>query len=191
MDVRRVERVFAAPGASDAWPCGYGAFVDVLSLALAPIRLPVRLAKALDDLTVLADRARRDPDPVEEVRERLDRLLSELHVVLEVAQVIARVGENLDVTGRQIVVGGRDLTLTAKTLERDTRELIDGGAELTEVSRRIETDLQAFRALLPRIVDALDTVERLEDGMETVTDTVEPLQGAAERVGRVTRRLSR
>ena len=38
---------------------------------------------------------------------------------------------------------------------------------------------------------ATDTVERIEDGMETVTDTVEPLQGAAERVGRVTRRLSR
>ena len=179
--------------------------MDVSSLVLAPVRVPLRIARALDDLTAPADRARRDPDPVEEVRDRLDRLLVELgalnelgrtlnaavQTALEVAEVIARVGENLDVTGQQIISGGRDLNLTGRTLDRDSRELIDGGADLTEVARRIENDLQAFRALLPQVVDALDTVERLEEGMETVTDTVEPLQGAAERVGRVTRRLSR
>jgi hypothetical protein len=48
-----------------------------------------------------------------------------------------------------------------------------------------------FVAVLPRILRALDTVDRLEEEVETVADTIEPLQGAAERVGRVTQRLSR
>lgn len=179
--------------------------MDLTDVVLAPIRIPLRLGRALDDLTAIADRARRDPDPVDELVRRFDELLSEvtqvreiaralnatLQLAVEVIEVVARTGENLDITGQQLVVGGRDLTLTAKTLDGDTRELIDGGAELTDVARKLETDLQAFRALLPRIVDALDVVERLEGEVETVAETMEPLQGAAERVGRVTRRLSR
>jgi methyl-accepting chemotaxis protein len=179
--------------------------VDLSSLVLAPLRVPLRVVRALDDLSLLAERAAADPHPLDEVRDRLDALLAELRqvtevgrslnaalqVTIEVAEVLSRLGENLDVTGQQIVVGGRDLNLTGKQLDRETRELIDGGAELTEVARRIELDLQAFRALLPRVVDALDTVERLEGEVETVAGTMEPLQGAAERVGRVTQRLSR
>ena len=184
---------------------GYSGTVDLTSIVLAPVRIPVRVVQALDDLTAIADRARRDPDPVDEVRDRLDRLIEELtrvnelgrtlngalQVALEVAEVLARVGENLDVTGQQIVVGGRDLNLTGITLDRDTRELIDGGAELTEVARKLELDLQAFRAVMPRMLDALDTVDKLEGEVETVAETIEPLQSAAERVGRVTKRLSR
>jgi hypothetical protein len=34
-------------------------------------------------------------------------------------------------------------------------------------------------------------MEELEGAVETVADTVEPLQGAVERVGRATKRLSR
>ena len=180
-------------------------FVDLTSIVLAPLRVPLRVVRALDDLSLLAERAAADPHPLDEVRDRLDALMAELRqvtevgrtlnsglqVTIEVAEVLTRLGENLDITGQQIVVGGRDLNLTGKQLDRETRELIDGGAELTEVARRIELDLQAFRALLPRVVDVLDTVERLEGEVETVAGTLEPLQGAAERVGRVTQRLSR
>lgn len=186
--------------------------MDVASLLLAPVRVPLRLGRALDDLATIADRARRDPDPVEQVRTRLDALLGELDTlnaqvrdVLPVAAAITVVGREivdggaeltaearrLNATAREIVLGGEDLTATARILHVDTRELIDGGARLTDVAEDMERHLRTFRAALPRVLEGLDTVEELEQAVETVADTVEPLQGAAERVGRVTQRFSR
>src|SRR3954447_12192937 len=84
--------------------------MDLSSLLLAPVRVPLRLARAFDDLTVIADRARRDPDPVEEVRARIDLLLAELAAVISV--------------GRQIVEGGAELTDTAKAATVRMVELV-------------------------------------------------------------------
>jgi hypothetical protein len=179
--------------------------MDPMSVVLAPIRIPLRIASALDDLAAIAARARRDPDPVEVIIERLDAALQEIsrltHVaqrleggvqeVLAVGHSVVRTGLQLDSTGRDLHDGGEDLTAVAKALERDTRQLIDGGEELTAVSEKLEADLQVFRRALPRLLDGLDTVEELEGAVETVADTVEPLQATAERVGRVTNPLSR
>ena len=186
--------------------------MDFTSLILAPVRVPLRVAQALDDLASLAERARRDPDPVEEVRDRIDALLAELAMLnaqaaelLVVAPSIVAVGreivdggaeltevaKSLHATSREIVLGGEELTAVARVLDGDTRELIDGGARLTAVSDELESHMRTFRAALPRLLDGLDTVEELEAAVETVADTVEPLQGAAERVGRVTQRFSR
>ena len=193
--------------------------MNLTSLLLAPVRVPLRIARALDDLTVLADRARRDPDPVEEVRARIDLLLIELTAVIAVGREIVgggaeltdtakaatgrmtellaaangvlRTGAALDVTGRQLHTGGQDLLATGQQLEEDTRVLIDGGDRLRQVSDELESHLRAFRAAMPKIMHGLDTVEELEEAVETVAETVEPLQGAAERVGRVTKRFSR
>lgn len=179
--------------------------MDLMSIVLAPVRVPLRIAQALDDLADIAERARRSPDPVEEVRVRIDLLLAEISALNVVAREIRDGGRELtevakavvvvasalhdtavalDTTGRTIVVGGQDLTAVATQLDVDTRELIDGGRDLTATSKRIEQDLRVFRAALPKILE-------LEDAVETVAETIEPLQGAAERVGRVTNRLSR
>lgn len=163
---------------------GYAEGVDLKSLLLLPVSVPLRLAEALDDLAAIADRARREPDPVEEVRERLDALLAEIVLLRTTAA-------GLNVTGRDLIDGGADLTDTAKALKGDTAELIDGGQDLTDTAKRLDVDLRTLQSFLPRLVQALDTLERLEDEIETVAETVEPLQGAAERVGRMTRRLSR
>ena len=48
----------------------------------APWDVTRRVLQALDDLAALADRARRDPDPVQEARERLDALLVEARAIL-------------------------------------------------------------------------------------------------------------
>ena len=193
--------------------------MDLASLVLAPVRVPMRIAQALDDLATLAERARRDPDPVEEARERVDLLIIELaEATRQIRELIAggaeltqvargthatmfellKAGEALlpttialDVTGRRIHDGGEELTATAEQLHVDTRELIDGGSRLTAVSQQLEEDLRVFRAALPRLLQGLDVVEELEGAVETVADTIEPLQGTAERVGRVTQRLSR
>lgn len=193
--------------------------MDVTSLILAPVRVPIRVVQALDDLATLAERARRDPDPVEEARDRLDALLLELAAatvsireligggaeltdetrrthatmreLLAVSRGLLPATVALRTTGERLHSGGEDLTVVAQALEVDTRELIDGGARLTGVSEQLETDLRVFRAALPRLLESLDTVEELEEAVETVADTIEPLQGAAERVGRVTQRFSR
>jgi DNA repair ATPase RecN len=141
--------------------------VDLASLVLSPVRVPLRLAQALDDITAVADRARRDPDPAEEVRDRIDALLAEIRTLNGLAAQILPVG-------RQIVDGGAELTDEARGLRAVSAEIRDGGAELTQEARALRHVTQ-------------DTAEELE----TVADTVEPLQGAAESVGRVTKRFNR
>ena len=193
--------------------------MDLKSLVLAPVLIPERLVRLLDDVNALAERARREPDPVEEVRSRIDLLLLEVRELtgvarelrdggadltdtaksmnvglvelIDSARALRRTAEHLDRTGMTIHDGGKDLNATAKTLDADTRELIDGGARLTAVSEELESHLRVFRGALPRMLDGLDVVEQLEGAVETVAETVEPLQATAERVGRVTKRLSR
>ena len=186
--------------------------MDVGSLLLAPIRVPLRVGRALDDLAALAERARRDPDPVEEVRERIDALLAEIGTLNALAADLLPVARRLNGTGREIVDGGAELTAEARGLRGVAAEIRDGGTELTwearglrgvaaeirdggerltEVSEALEQHLRVFHAALPRLLEGLDTVEELEEAVETVAHTVEPLQGAAERVGRVTQRFSR
>ena len=193
--------------------------MDLGSIVLAPVRIPLRLAKLADDIGVIAEHSGRDPDPVEEVRDRVDLVAAELAMVagmakelvdggaqltqvargvhatlfelLEVARLLVPLTAAVNATAERIVGGGEDLNRTGQTLDAHTVELIDGGARLTAVSEQLEADLRVFRAALPRLLKGLDTVEQLEDAVETVADTVEPLQGAAARVGRVTQRLSR
>jgi len=193
--------------------------MDLGSLLLAPVRVPMRVAQALDDLATLADRARRDPDPAEVALERIDLLLLELAAVvaiirelidggleltdtaklidahlrelLPVAGALVPTARMLDGTGRAIIDGGEELTQTAKILDVDTRELIAGGTRLTDVAERMEADLRVFRAAMPQLLKGLDTVEELEGAVETVAETIEPLQGAAEKVGKVSHFLSR
>ena len=158
----------------------------------------MRVGQALDDLATLAERARRDPDPVEEVRERLDALLVQIEALNLTAREVIDGGAELTeearrvtTVAREIVLGGEDLTRNARILHVDTRELIEGGERLTASTEQMEAHMRVFRAALPRLLDGIETVEELEDAVETVADTVEPLQGAAERVGRVTQRFSR
>ena len=172
--------------------------VSITDVALAPWKAGRLLVRAADDLNAVAERARRDPDPVEEVRERLDALLGEIARLTElvvplpgVLSGLAVVAERVDATGRRIVTGGQDLVAVGARLDGHAVELIDGGADLTAVSRELADTLAVFRAVLPRLLDGLDTVEHLEDAVESVAETVEPLAGAAESVGRFTKRLSR
>lgn len=185
----------------------------------APVDVTRRALQALDDLAALADRARRDPDPVEQARERIDALLVEMEAGIALLEEVVRqvrelseathtvarlvgeampradaltaVSERLEAGTRQVLAAERALVDRSRQVEVQTRDLLADGHRLTEVGERIDTSLGAFRAALPRLLEGLDTVEELEGAVETVADTVEPLQGAAERVGRATKRLSR
>lgn len=110
------------------------------------------------------------------LRSRLDALLAAI--------------ERLQIVAAQIVTGGRDLVETGQGVEHRGGEIVTGGRDLTAVAASLDETLSVFRAALPRLLEGIDTAEQLEEAVETVAETVEPLQGAARRVGRVTRRLS-
>jgi methyl-accepting chemotaxis protein len=174
-------------------------------VVLGPWRAVRVLARAADDLNAVAERARRDPDPVEEARERLDALFTELETLIAAvrrvdasAVALGAGGEDLLVatrslnsTARAIETGGRDLRRTGEVLDEHTQELIAGGQDLTAVAKELADSLRVVRAALPRLLEGLDSVEQLEESVETVAETVEPLQGVAKGVGRVSDRLSR
>ena len=176
-----------------------------LRLVLTPWRAVQVLARAAEDLNAVAERARRDPDPVEEARERLDALFTELEALLVAIRAVdaSALGlsaggrdlllatNELNSTARQIEAGGRDLRLTGETLDGHTQDLIAGGQDLTSVAKDLAGSLRILRAALPRLIEGLDSVEQLEESVETVAETVEPLQGVAKGVGRVSDRLSR
>ena len=166
--------------------------MDLGSVLLAPIRVPQRIVQALDDLATLAERARRDPDPIEEARDRVDKLILELgtavaeirrliaggaeltetakavHVTLAemtaVAESLNGTGRSLDGTGRTLVDGGAELTDTAKVLHFDTRELIDGGEELTATAKVLHVDT---RELIDGGAELTDVSKVLEQHMRT------------------------
>ena len=132
-------------------------------VVLAPWRAARVLARAAEDLNAVAERARRDPDPVEQARERLDALFTELETLIAgirkvdtSAVALGAGGEDLllatrslNSTARAIETGGRDLRRTGEVLDEHTQELITGGQELTAVAKDLADSLQVLRAALP------------------------------------------
>ena len=176
-----------------------------VDIVLGPWRAVRAVARAADDLNALAERARRDPDPVDEARERVDALFTELETLIAAvrkvdasAVALGAGGEDLllatrslDSTAHAIETGGRELRRTGDVLDEHTQELITGGQDLTAVAKDLADSLRVLRVALPRLLEGLDSVEQLEESVETVAETVEPLQGVAKGVGRVSDRLSR
>jgi methyl-accepting chemotaxis protein len=179
--------------------------VGPLDVVLAPWRAVRVIGRAADDLSSVAERARRDPDPVDEARKRLDALFDELETLVGAirtvnasALALAAGGQDvllatreLNATAQMIEAGGRDLRNTGEVLDGHTHELIAGGRDLTAVAKDLAASMRVVRAAVPGLIDGLDSVEQLEESVETVAETVEPLQGVAKGVGRVTDRLSR
>jgi chromosome segregation ATPase len=174
-------------------------------IVLGPWRAVRAVARAAEDLNALAERARRDPDPVDQARERVDALFAELETLIAAVRTVdasavalGAGGEDLllatrwlDSTARAIEKGGRELRRTGDVLDEHTQELIDGGQDLTAVAKDLANSLRVLRVALPRLLEGLESVEQLEESVETVAETVEPLQGVAKGVGRVSNRLSR
>ena len=176
-----------------------------IDVVLAPWRAVRELARAAEDLNAVAERARRDPDPVDEAWERLDALFNELETLIAAIRTVdasavalgaggedlLQATRSLNSTARAIEMGGRELRRTGEDLDGHTQELIAGGGELTAVAKDLAGSLRVLRAALPGLLEGLDSVEQLEESVDTVAETVEPLQGVAKGVGRVSDRLSR
>ena len=124
---------------------------SLTTVLTTPLRAVQLVLRAAEDLNAVAERARREPDPIEEIRERIDLVQRELATLIASAQ---------DVNARG-------------------HEIVDGGADLTDTAKRLDAKLAVLLGEMPELLDELGTV----------ADTVEPLQGAAEGVGRLTKRL--
>src|SRR5688572_23514692 len=96
-----------------------------LQLARAAWRVPGPLVRAAEDLHAVAERARRDPDPVDEARELIAALLVEIHALNARAEAVNDTG----------------------------REIVSGGEELTENAAVIAVHLTVFREALPRLLN--------------------------------------
>ena len=174
-------------------------------IVLAPWRAARVLIRAADDLNSVAERARRDPDPVEEAQVRLDALFRELETLIGAVRTV-------DASAVALGAGGEDLlgpresstprrgrsrrgavtcATPARCSTRTRRSSSRAGRKLTAVAKDMAHSLRIFRAALPRLLEGLETVEELEASVDTVAETVEPLQDVAKGVGRVTDRLTR
>jgi hypothetical protein len=163
------------------------------------------VARAAEDLNALAERARQDPDPVEKARERVDALFGQLETLIRAIRTVDATGvalgaggedlllatRELNSTARLIEAGGRDLRRTGELLDDHTQELIAGGKDLTAVAKELSHSMRVLRTAFPQLLDGMDSVAQLEESVETVAETIEPLQGVAKGVGRVSDRLSR
>ena len=76
--------------------------IGPFDVVLAPWRGVRVLARAVEDLNAVAERARRDPDPVEEARERLDSLFAELETLIVTARAV-------EASALALGTGGEDL----------------------------------------------------------------------------------
>ena len=177
-----------------------------LDLPRAMLALPGvamrRTGRALDDLALLASLAARAPGALEIALQRVDLALDEVGALItearalhvDVATVNASATRVAEV-GVAIHDGGEDLLEEMKLLHADARALHDvavalhdGGEDLLEATRRIDARLAVFEAALPQLLSGVKTAQALGESVESVAETIEPLHGAAEKVGRLTRR---
>lgn len=144
-----------------------------LRALLNPLTVPRLALRALDDVNALAAVARRDPHPVDQLHDEIQEARRDLEALLETARGILE-------TGQEIIVGGDDLRRTAVSLDGTAAEIRDGGESLRKAVLALLAVARRLDARLPA----------LEDSVDTVADTMEPLQKPAEKVGRLTQRLS-
>jgi methyl-accepting chemotaxis protein len=129
---------------------------------LAPLRLGARALEDLHRVAVALEAAAGAGPKVDARVRRLEGRIDHLE----------RAADALNAVAREIVTGGDDLRRSADALRETSERLHDGGQDLLGATR----------------VQARRTGEMVGEA-ETIADTLEPLQDAAERVGRISERL--
>ena len=165
---------------------------------LTPLLLPPRLVlRALDDLHAIAEAVRWTT----EVREELD-----LRATARDVRSLAKAARRLPDIERTLAGTEKDLVARADRLDARLREALrvvksvegDLPAVATVLARadEISEQLTTVNSLAGRIDDGLPSFERVLDSIDALREAtailaaaVEPLQGIAERLGRVADRL--
>ena len=90
------------------------------------------LARAADDLNAVAERARREPDPVDEARARLGALSTQPEALIRTARSRDATAVALGAGGEDLLAATRELKVTARTIETGGRDLWNTGEVLDE-----------------------------------------------------------
>src|SRR5436305_1878205 len=96
-----------------------------LTALLNPMTVARLVLRALDDLGALADIARRDPHPMDELTERVDGVRADLEALLLVTR-------GVQASAQEIIVGGDDLRRTGDSLDGTAAQIRDGGEQLRQ-----------------------------------------------------------
>jgi hypothetical protein len=161
-----------------------------LRSAVNPLTLPPRLLfRALDDLHALAEAARRLPDIERTLIDRFERLEQRADAIEDQLGDALDLGAKIDRRGADIVALGRRIDARADEILEVGRGLHERGAELLAEGEIIAERAREVAVTGSELVAAFPTLERTAQIGETLAQAVEPLQGAAERLGRVVDRL--
>jgi len=169
-----------------------------------PLLLPPRLMlRALDDLHAIAELARLLTRTGRGIDASIDlvRALDDLSSLAETAGRLPEVEKALARTQREVVarIDGAERQLAAALdlggrVEGQLAQVEQASANLEQAAKRLAEILKLARRLernLPPLDGVMRSVDVLGEAAVTLATTVEPLQGAAERLGRVADRLPR
>ena len=135
---------------------------------------PRAIPRALDDLHAIAQAARRLPEVEERLTERIASAEARLDDVLEAATTVRLLDDRAAgvLEGLDRVLGAVD---RIGDVEREVAELVSLAREL--------------RGGLPTLDDAPESMRQLNLAAGTLAAAAQPLQGTAERLGRIADRL--
>lgn len=109
------------------------------------------------------------------------RALDDLHQLAEASRWALQRRDDASATVQELKDQLTELIAVQRQAVETQRSLADLQAQLVELVTRLESS--------PRAEAALKAMDDLRESLETLAGTTEPLQGAAESIGRVADRL--
>jgi len=151
--------------------------------AVNPLTLPPRLLfRALDDLHAIAEAARRLPDIEATLIDRFERLEQRADAMEDQLQRALELGERINDRGAGILETGERLLEQGAALHERGGVILEQGVVLERRAAEVAESGRELAATFP-------TLERAAEIGETLAQAVEPLLGAADRLGRMADRL--
>ncbi len=164
----------------------------MLDLVLLPARLTIR---ALDDLHALAEAVRTPPPWVRGFASDVETVREELRRLTGIGGEVLREGRELRDAMHRMERSASQVLRELGRLQEQGDQLIAREDSLAALARDVHDQLRQVLGVAEEMTTHLPTltgsVRRMEDSVEAVGDASEALQPAADRVGRVTQRLSR
>jgi len=154
-----------------------------------PFVSPQQVLRALDDLHALAEAARALPEVEHRLTERIDALETRAGQVLALGERIDGQATRLIETAEQAEGRVGDLLAHADRLDSRIDKAEPRVGEVLESAQALTHQAARLADALPTLEQALSVVDELAPTAAALALTVEPLQGAAERLGRIVDRF--
>lgn len=117
------------------------------------------------------------------------RALDDLHTLAEFAKTLPAEVTELQAIGRELLATGREIQALGLRIEEQIQGMAVIGENLDRRGEELLAQASSVEGRLDKVIDALPTIEAFEVSATTLAQTVVPLQGVADRLGRITDRL--